>query len=132
MDNSIDHDLSSYSSIIRTFDAMEQMTIEGETSNGWYILLGGRVGVFKHNRQVAEFSERGVVLGELSFILNTPRTVSLIALESTKVVHFNMPLDQLIEEYPDVTKKILINLAERLAKTTEDFISFVEKDIKPL
>jgi CRP-like cAMP-binding protein len=132
MDNSIENDLSSYSSIIRTFDAMEQMTIEGETSNGWYILLGGRVGVFKHNRQVAEFNERGVVLGELSFILNTPRTVSLIALEPTKVVHFNMPLDQLIEEYPDVTKKILINLAERLAKTTEDFISFVEKDIKPL
>jgi CRP-like cAMP-binding protein len=132
MDHSIEHDLSSYSSIIRTFDAMEQMTIEGETSNGWYILLGGRVGVFKHNRQVAEFKERGVVLGELSFILNTPRTVSLIALEPTKVVHFNMPLDQLIEEYPDVTKKILINLAERLAKTTEDFISFVEKDINPL
>jgi CRP-like cAMP-binding protein len=111
---------------------MEQMTIEGETSNGWYILLGGRVGVFKHNRQVAEFRERGVVLGELSFILNTPRTVSLIALEPTKVVHFNMPLDQLIAEYPDVTKKILVNLAERLAKTTEDFISIVEKEIKPL
>jgi CRP-like cAMP-binding protein len=132
MDNSIENDLSSYSSIIRTFEVMEQMTIEGETSNGWYILLGGRVGVFKHNRQVAEFRERGVVLGELSFILNTPRTVSLIALEPTKVVHFNMPLDQLIEEYPDVTKKILVNLAERLAKTTEDFISIVEKEIKPL
>jgi len=132
MDKSIENDLSSYSSIIRTFEAMEQMTIEGETSNGWYILLGGRVGVFKHNRQVAEFRERGVVLGELSFILNTPRTVSLIALEPTKVVHFNMPLDQLIAEYPDITKKILVNLAERLAKTTEDFISIVEKEIKPL
>ena len=132
MDKSIENDLSSYSSIIRTFEAMEQMTIEGETSNGWYILLGGRVGVFKHNRQVAEFRERGVVLGELSFILNTPRTVSLIALEPTKVVHFKMPLDQLIAEYPDITKKILVNLAERLAKTTEDFISIVEKEIKPL
>ena len=132
MDKSIENDLSSYSSIIRTFEAMEQMTIEGETSNGWYIFLGGRVGVFKHNRQVAEFRERGVVLGELSFILNTPRTVSLIALEPTKVVHFNMPLDQLIAEYPDITKKILVNLAERLAKTTEDFISIVEKEIKPL
>jgi len=132
MENSIENDLSTYSSIIHTFEAMEQMTIEGETSNGWYILLGGRVGVFKHNRQVAEFTERGVILGELSFILHTPRTVSLIALEPTKVVHFNIPLDQLIEEYPDVTKKILVNLAERLAKTTEDFISIVEKDIKPL
>jgi CRP-like cAMP-binding protein len=110
---------------------MEQITTEGEKSNGWYILLEGRVGVLKHNRKVAEFSERGVVLGELSYILNTPRTVSLIALEQTKAVHFDMPLDQLIAEYPDVVKTILINLAERLAKTTEDYISFVEKGIKP-
>jgi len=127
MENSIEKEISSYSSIIHTFAEMEKITTEGETSNGWYILLEGRVGVFKHDRQIAEFSEQGVVLGELSFILNTPRTVSLIALEPTKAVHFGMPLDQLIAEYPDVTKKILINLAERLAKTTEDLISFVEK-----
>ena len=131
MDDSIEKGISSYSSIIYTFSEMEQITTEGETSNGWYILLEGRVGVFKHGRQIAEFSEQGVVLGELSFILNTPRTVSLIALEPTKAVHFGMPLDQLIAEYPDVTRKILVNLAERLAKTTEDFISFVEKDANP-
>jgi CRP/FNR family transcriptional regulator, cyclic AMP receptor protein len=130
MDNSIDKDMSSYSSNIRTFAELEKISSEGEKANGWYILLEGRIGVYKHNRQVAEFSERGVVFGELSFILNTPRTVSLIAIEPTKAVHFDMPLDQLISEYPDVTKKVLINLAERLAKTTEDYISFVEKDVK--
>jgi CRP-like cAMP-binding protein len=132
MVSSIEKDITLYSSIIHTYAKMEQITTEGEKSNGWYILLEGRVGVFKHDRQIAEFSEHGVVLGELSFILNTPRTVSLIALEPTKAVHFGMPLNQLIAEYPDVTKKILVNLAERLVKTTEDFISFVEKDIKAL
>ncbi|MGD0037983.1 MAG: cyclic nucleotide-binding domain-containing protein [Bacteroidota bacterium] len=131
MGNSIEKDASQYSSIIRTFAELEQITTEGEKSNGWYILLEGRIGVYKHDRQVAEFKERGIVFGELSFILNKPRTVSMIALEPTKAVHFNMPLDQLIAEYPDVTKKILVNLAERLARTTDDYISFVEKDIKP-
>jgi len=130
MDNSAENNLSSYSSNIRTFTEMEQISNEGEKSNGWYILLEGRIGVLKHNRQVAELSERGVVFGELSFILNTPQTVSLVALEPTKAVHFDMPLDQLIAEFPDVAKKILVNLAQRLAKTTEDFISFVEKDVK--
>jgi CRP/FNR family transcriptional regulator, cyclic AMP receptor protein len=130
MESSIEKDITSYSSIIRTYAASEQITTEGEKSNGWYILLEGKIGVYKHNRQVAEFNERGVVFGELSFILNTPRTASLIALEPTKAVHFDMPLDQLITEYPDVTKKFLVNIAGRLAKTTEDFISFVEKDIK--
>ncbi|MCX6121834.1 MAG: cyclic nucleotide-binding domain-containing protein [Ignavibacteriales bacterium] len=132
MDNSIENNITSYSSNIRTFEELEQISTEGEKSNGWYILLEGKIGVIKHDRQVAELSRRGVVFGELSFILNTPQTVSLVALETTKAVHFDMPLDQLITEYPDVTKKVLINLAERLAKTTEDYISFVEKDIKPL
>jgi len=130
MDSSIEKDISSYSSIIRTYAKSEQITTEGEKSNGWYILLEGKIGVYKHDLQVAEFSERGVVFGELSFILNTPRTASLKALEPSKAVHFDMPLDQLIAEYPDVTKKFLMNIADRLAKTTEDFISFVEKDIK--
>ena len=131
MDHSLEKDVSSFSSIIRSYEKMEQITTEGEQSKGWYMLVEGKVGVVKHNRQIAEFTERGVVLGELSYILNTPRTVSLIALEPTKAVHFDMPLDQLIAEYPDVVKTILINLAERLAKTTEEFISFVEKDIHP-
>ncbi|RPI04409.1 MAG: cyclic nucleotide-binding domain-containing protein [Ignavibacteriae bacterium] len=122
-----DKDMSSYSGNIHTYAEMEKITTEGEKSNGWYILLDGRIGVLKHDRQVAELNGRGVVFGELSFILNTPQSVSLVALEPTKAVHFDMPLDQLITEYPDVTKKILVNLAERLAKTTEDFISFVEK-----
>ena len=130
MDNSIDKDMSSYSSNIHTFAELEKISTEGEKSNGWYILLEGRIGVLKHDRQVAELSKRGVVFGELSFILNTPQSVSLVALEPTKAVHFDMPLDQLITEYPDVTKKVLVNLAERLAKTTEDYISFVEKDVK--
>ena len=132
MDNSIIRDISSFSSIIRSFEKMERITTEGEKSNGWYMLLEGKIGVLKHDRQVAEFTERGVIFGELGFILNTPRTVTLVALESTKAVHFDMPLDHLIAEYPDVTKTILINLAERLAKTTEDYISFIEKDIKKM
>ena len=131
MDKPIEQSISSYSGNIRTFVELEQISVEGEKSNGWYILLEGRIGVLKHNRQVAELNERGIIFGELSFILNTPQTVTLVALEETKAVHFDMPLDQLIAEYPDVTKKILVNLASRLARTTEDFISFVEKDVKP-
>jgi CRP-like cAMP-binding protein len=124
--------LSPYSNDIRTFAKSEIIATEGEKSNGWYILLEGKIGVFKHKQQIAEFSKRGVVFGELGFILNTPRTATLIALEETTAVCFYTSLNQLINEHPEVVKNILINLAERLVKTTEDFISYVEKDIKPL
>jgi len=124
--------VSPFSNNIRTFAKSEQIAVEGEKSNGWYILLEGKIGVFKHKQQIAEFSKRGVVFGELGFILNTPRTATLIALEDTKAVCFFTSLNQLIADHPEVVKNILVNLAERLAKTTEDYISFVEKDLESL
>jgi CRP-like cAMP-binding protein len=54
----------------------------------------------------------------------------LIALEPTQVIHFKTSLDNIIEHYPKMTKQIIINLAERLAKTTDNLITVVEKDIE--
>ena len=110
------------------FTVNEQIAGEGETGSGLYVLLEGRVGVFKHNRQIAEFKQCGIIFGELSVILGTPRTATLIALEPAKVVHFDVSLEQLVADYPDVTSKVMVYLAERLAKTTDDLIAVVEKD----
>jgi CRP/FNR family transcriptional regulator, cyclic AMP receptor protein len=93
---------------------------EGAVAFGWYVLLKGRVGVFKGNLQVAEFSERGVIFGELSGILSTPRTATLKALADSEVLHIQGNIDTLIAEHPDITKKILVNLTERLTKTTDE------------
>jgi CRP/FNR family transcriptional regulator, cyclic AMP receptor protein len=116
------------SSNILEYAEKQVVATEGDVEVGWYVLLKGRVGVFKHDKKVAEFSQRGVVFGELSSILNTPRTATLIAIEPTKVIHFNTSLDTLIEHYPKMTKQIIVSLAERLAKTTDNLISVVEKD----
>ena len=118
------------SSNILEYAEKQVIASEGDKEVGWYVLLKGRVGVFKHDRNVAEFSQRGVVFGELSGILNTPRTATLIALEPTQVIHFKTSLDNIIEHYPKMTKQIIINLAERLAKTTDNLITVVEKDIE--
>ena len=118
------------SSNIQEYAEKQVIANEGDNEVGWYVLLKGSVGVFKHDRNVAEFNQRGVVFGELSSILNTPRTATLIALEPTQVIHFKTSLDNIIEHYPKMTKQIMINLAERLAKTTDNLISVVEKDIE--
>lgn len=123
-----DEDASTSSTMTRTYNVRDVIAREGETGVGWFVLLQGRVGVFKHDLKIAEFEQRGMVLGELSGILNKPRTASLVALEPTTVVFIDSGLDQLIAEHPDVTKKILINLAERLAKTTDDLLTAVQKD----
>jgi CRP/FNR family transcriptional regulator, cyclic AMP receptor protein len=124
-----DNELLSSSNILE-YTEKQVVANEGDTEVGWFVLLRGRIGVFKHDKKVDEFSQRGVVFGELSSILNTPRTATLIALEPSKVIHFKTSLDTLIVHYPKMTKKIIISLAERLAKTTDNLISVVEKDIE--
>jgi CRP-like cAMP-binding protein len=130
MKNITEEDELLNSSNILEYAEKQVIASEGDKEVGWYVLLKGRVGVFKHNRNLAEFSQRGVVFGELSCILNTPRTATLIALEPTKVIRFETSLDNIIEHYPKMTKQIIINLAERLAKTTDNLITVVEKDIE--
>ena len=117
-------------STIKEYSKDDVIANEGDIEIGWYVLLKGKVGVFKREKKVAEFDKKGCVFGELSSILNTPRTASLVALEPTKVVHFKASIDHLINHYPEIAKNIMINLAERLAKTTDDLITVVEKGPK--
>lgn len=102
---------------------------EGEYDDGWFILLSGTVGVLKKGVLIAEFSKAGTVLGELSGILHRPRTATLKALEPTDVVYIKKSLEEIIAQHPDIAKKIIINLAERLAQTTEElWTAIVQKE----
>jgi CRP-like cAMP-binding protein len=97
----------------------EIITKMGDEADAWYILLTGKVGVFKRDFSVAEISERGTVFGELGCLLNIPRTATLQALEPTSVLYVQMSMDEVVEKYPKFAKRILVSLAERLAKTTD-------------
>jgi CRP-like cAMP-binding protein len=96
---------------------------EGSPSIGWYVLLSGRVGVFKQSAMIAEFSKRGEVFGEIGSILRQPRSARLVALEDTSVAYFNCDLDELISLHPKVARTMLVSLARRLVKTTDDLWS---------
>lgn len=110
---------------------------EGSPGVGWYVLLNGRVGVFKQGTQIAEFSTRGIVFGEISSILSRPRTAQLVAIEPSAIMHFEADLDELISQYPKVAKTVLVSLAQRLEKTTEALWTVTAaqahtKDLPPL
>lgn len=92
---------------------------EGEKAREILTLVSGKVGVFSNGYKLTEISEQGKILGELSVILNRPRTASLIALEDTTILTLARTVDELIQKYPDLIKKILYDMAERLADLTE-------------
>ncbi len=107
------------------------ITKEGDLSFDWYVLVSGRVGVFKGELQMNEFSERGVIFGELSGLLARPRTATMRALEDCEVMVVESSIDEVIRNHPDIANKILISLAERLAKTTDEMWAIIEdKDSK--
>ena len=67
------------------------------------------------------------MIGELGFLLNIPRTATLIAQESTLLLHVHITLDDLLTNYPAVVKHMIKILAERVVKTTEDWRDSMEK-----
>jgi CRP-like cAMP-binding protein len=103
----------------KVYQQGEVIVEEGETGLGWFILKNGRVGVFKGEMKVAEFDQPGAIFGELSGILNRPRTATLKAVEASEVVCIECTLSELIHQQPAIARKILVNLAERLVSTTD-------------
>ncbi|GAB1441197.1 hypothetical protein MASR2M39_00310 [Ignavibacteriales bacterium] len=115
---------------MKIFKPGDVITREGAVDKELFILISGKIGVFKSDVKVAEFSEKGMVIGEMSIILEGERTASLIAEEESVVLNLNLPMDKLIEKYPDLVKKMLVNLAERLQVLTQEYY-VLAKGISP-
>ena len=94
------------------------LTYEGNEAKEIFILENGRLGVFKKDKLVAVIDAKGSIVGELAMILQDTRSASVIALEDSAVYEIKVPLEILVEKYPDVTVDILKSLANRLVKTT--------------
>ncbi|MCC6551177.1 MAG: cyclic nucleotide-binding domain-containing protein [Ignavibacteriaceae bacterium] len=99
---------------------------EGEIGSEFYILLSGSVGVFKNGKKIAEISAAGSTIGELSGILSTPRTATVMALEDCAVEVVTSDIDTLIKENPELLKKILYFMAQRLSATTSKLAEITE------
>jgi hypothetical protein len=55
----------------------------------------------------------------------------MTALEETEVMVVESSIDEVIRNHPDIANKILISLAERLAKTTDEMWAIIgEKEAK--
>ncbi len=111
----------------RTFKKDEIITKEGDLTFEWYILISGKVGVFKGEKKINELSEAGTIFGELSGLLARPRTATMKAIVDSEVMVVESGIDEVIRSNPDIANKILISLAERLAKTTDELWSVTQK-----
>ncbi len=112
---------------MKFFNKGDVLATEGDPQGGMFILVDGGLAVFKGDIKIAEFYEKGAVVGEMSIILNKPRTATIKAEVDSHVIEINTTLDEIFENYPEVAKKIIINLSERLMYTTEEYWLLAER-----
>jgi len=100
---------------------------QNSTGTQFYILMEGKVGVYKDGTKIAEYDEPGTVIGEISAILGTPRTATIIALAESEFILIEGSIEDEIRTHPDIILYVLTNLAERLRATTGDFVTVASK-----
>jgi CRP-like cAMP-binding protein len=98
----------------------ETIIREGEKDKTIYFLVSGKVGIYKGRKLISVLDKPNSPIGEISAILETPRTATCIALEESELVAYKGGIDEIIAKYPKTTKAIIKSLAERVAKSTEE------------
>ena len=100
---------------------------QGDKGDKAYLLLDGRVAIEVNDKKVAEISEMEI-FGEMSLILNKPRTASIKALKPSIV----LPIDQkilkdLLSTCPPVISSLVKQLAYRLSQCDQEIQSLKRK-----
>lgn len=92
---------------------------EGEQAKKLFVLVEGTVGIYKNNSLITEFNKQGEIIGEMSLILKKPRSAEIRAITDVQILEVEGELDDIVKQYPDLSKKIIYSLADRLAKATD-------------
>ena len=105
-----------------TFAAGETVIREGVVDNHLYILQAGTAEVRKAGTAVALIEEKGTFIGEISAILGRPRTCTVVAKSECDILRLAQSIDEMIEKDPHVTKRLLEEMARRIAHVTDDLV----------
>ena len=105
---------------VKTFAPDETLFLEGDYSQDMYILISGKLDVYKGDKKIAEIADSGTTAGELSYLFGTKRTATVKALNNVEAIM--VPADQIkniLRKYPTIAQEITLRLARRLEETTK-------------
>lgn len=114
---------------LKSYQAGEVIAEEGNAQNDdFFCLLQGKVGIWKEPCEeekdkekvlVGQIEEKGSYFGEMSALIQEPRTASIQAMSPVKVLQFpGSMLPQMMQKQPKLGVKLAKALAERLKGTT--------------
>jgi len=103
-----------YATKLYRYSKGEVIVKEGDHSSIIYILMDGELGVYKGDEKVAEITGKGLIFGEMSSILQQPRSTSVIAETESDIMVYRGGIQSITKKFPHVAIKIMAMLAERL------------------
>jgi len=117
----------------KVFREGEIFFFEGELGEEMFIIQSGKVGVYKKvqnlNKEIATL-KAGDFFGEMSIILNEPRSATLKALEETNTIIINKDtFTQMLSENNRIALKMVEALAIRIKETDEKLKKMMEDRI---
>jgi len=104
----------------RIYAENETIVIEGQDSAGMYVILDGAVKVTRKVEDGTTITlktlENGTFFGDVGLLDNAPRTATVTAIRSSRIIGFFRPeLLTLIESDPKLASKVIFVLAKVLA-----------------
>ncbi len=104
----------------------EYLFHQGDTDNSFYIVTAGRLALVKELKKgspprILHVLEKGDLVGELSFIDNTPHTASVMALGDAAVICFRAEdFKPLITRHPELMYDFMRAVIKRVHQTLAD------------
>jgi len=113
-------DLGAISGIADEIDLKQgrDLTRQGRPGREFFVLVEGTADVIKNDRKVNSL-QGGDFFGEVALVHNAPRTATVRASSPVRaLVITERSFKRLLDEQPEIQRKVLAALAERLAPTT--------------
>ncbi|OGQ94008.1 MAG: hypothetical protein A2521_05915 [Deltaproteobacteria bacterium RIFOXYD12_FULL_57_12] len=104
----------------REYRAGETLFLEGDDTLDMFVLVRGRLEVYKDNQLIAEVTEPGSLVGEMSYLLGSVRTATVKAVADSQVIPIaSGRIADCLRDVPEFAPQIAQSLARRLQETTQ-------------
>ena len=110
--------------IWQDFDDGEQIIVEGEIDDCFYIITSGTVVITKENQQIGELHD-GDCFGEMGYLSKTERSATISAKGRVQLMKINSTLIEQVSVDCQLhfSKVFLRTLVKRLSETTQKVVS---------
>jgi len=117
---------------LERYDDKDVIIREGNTDSDFFKLVTGGLYVVKGGKKIAEIVQPGDYFGEMSAFTGEPRSATIISKGRSAVKRFpGDKLIEVIEKFPDVSKRLFGVLAKRLDNTDKRFVNMLKQLKKP-